>query len=123
MTSPTEFCSHVREEPQLAQRLQVLDELHDSSHYGAWLTQCRRCDQAYLACYTEVFDDSWSFYAPISDEEAAQVRATAIHEDSPLVRELITSRRYLVWPPSWKPGGFYWDAGPHDVLTMGARPW
>jgi hypothetical protein len=118
-----EPCNHLREDPQRAPELVVVTDLHESSHYGAWLLQCGRCDQVYLNCYVEAFDDSWSFYAPVSAEEAAQLRATTIHEDSPLVRELVTSRRYLVWPPSWKPGGFYWDEGPDDVLTMGARPW
>jgi hypothetical protein len=112
---------HLRESPRRLANLVLEDELHDSSHYGVWLSRCPDCGQRYAGCSVEVFDDSWSFYAPIDDAEAAKLRA-----DYDRVKELIQSKSHIVWPPRFPceptmtPVG---TRGGRMRSPWGPRPW
>jgi hypothetical protein len=91
LTYSDELGCHLRENPARLSDITLVDDLYESSHYGVWISRCDECGQQYLACYVEIFDDSWSFYAPISEDEAVRLRIDPIHEDSVRVKELITS--------------------------------
>jgi hypothetical protein len=96
------------------------EDLFESSHYDVWLGRCGDCGQQYVVCYIEVFDDSWSFYAQITDADLP-----ALRENYDSARALIEGRPHIVWPPriDGTRKAPYWGEGRETALTMGWRPW
>ncbi len=96
-----------------ATRIGPAETLFESSRHDIRLIRCEECGQLFVYVFMELWDDSWGFWTRVSEEEAALVR-----KDLTWAKELIESRRHVVWPPS-KPA--YWATGPEDVLRMGPR--
>jgi len=73
-------------------RLATTEELYMDSHEGASIARCELCATPYLCAWMEVFDDTWGYYRPVSQEEAEAVAAAfrAGREDrEPLVWGLV----------------------------------
>lgn len=47
--------------------------LYLDSHEGAGLERCEVCGAIYLRAWNEVYDDTWRYYSPVSEEEAQAV--------------------------------------------------
>lgn len=106
----------LNEHPERLSLLEPVEQLVESSHYDVWLARCQECGGLYVGCFIEIWDDSWIFYARIQRDEGAMIRA-----DSERARELISARRHIVWPPSWKGVDPFWSEDPDLALLMGPR--
>lgn len=54
-------------------RLVEVASLYVDSHEGAGLERCEVCGAIYLRAWNEVYDDTWRYYSPVSEEEAQAV--------------------------------------------------
>lgn len=54
-------------------RLVEVASLYLDSHEGAGLERCEICGAIYLRAWHEVYDDTWRYYSPVSEEEAQAV--------------------------------------------------
>ena len=95
--------------------LERIEQLVECSHYAVWFARCKDCGALYVCCYIEVWDASWSFYAPVERDELFTVRS-----EKDEVRALIANRPHIVWPPSSQDP--YWSDLVEGVLMMGPRP-
>ncbi len=96
---PASAC-HLLAKPALlgAQSWHRVSALYEESHESASICACDDCGQLYLYCWVEVRDDNWGFAAPITQEEAGDLRTAARH-DPYIARTLMNGRRRWVWPP------------------------
>lgn len=89
------------------------EELYDDERLAIALVRCEECGQTFVHQFVEVWEDPWSFWARVSDEEAALVR-----EDYGWAPALLLSRRRITRPPG---RDARWDEGSEMVLRMGPR--
>lgn len=98
-------------------QLKHVDTLIDSSHFSLSLMVCPECRQMYLHCSIEILDweegddDDWSFYTPVTDQEADMVRL----EDS-IARAIVDSRRHITIHPD---GHVFWTDQPEVAFLVG----
>ena len=94
-------------------RLVEVASLYVDSHEGAGLERCEVCGAIYLRAWNEVFDDTWRYYSPVSEEEAqAVVEAFRERRDEGerTVWRMVKERPALQKPPSGR--GVAWIRRP-----------
>jgi hypothetical protein len=99
--------------------LKLLETIEQSYHFSLNLFQCENCGQIFVYTFVELWDDSWSFWAPISLEEVQQIK-----ENHNMASKIIESRKHVVDPPPWKNNGkLYWSEEEEPALHFGPRGW
>jgi hypothetical protein len=94
-------------------RLVEVTSFYSDSHEGAGLEQCEICGAIYLRAWHEVYDDTWRYYSPVSEEEAQAVTETfsaARNEGERTVWRMVKERPALQKPPGGR--GVAWIRRP-----------
>lgn len=100
-----------------------INQLADESHFGAYLIQCKLCDQLFLTIFCETIDwvdgddpQTWS-YTMVTEEEANQVRDLGDSIDDLSIMKLSLPGKTL-WRsfPKGEQISLKWSDGPLIVM-------
>lgn len=97
-------------------RLVEMESLYLDSHEGAGLERCEVCGAIYLRAWLEVYDDTWRYLSPVSEEEARSVIEAfgeRRDEGERMVWRMVKERPALQGPPGGK--GVAWIRRPAIV--------